>query len=496
MSHLNLNYLSAIYASYLEQNHKENTLCGNIPEQVTELLLFPLNPIKEILNPYYGTNKIIAQTSFYWRQLEQGTEMRIESWNPKTETIFCCNMKSDQLEIKNIPLTEWMQGVTETFDYVMLNSPFGYSNLEKKKERLENLFLSHALNCLKEGGFCTAFLPNGFLGRQSSDNIQLRKNISLNHHLQSIILLPKSILSTSEIFTSVLYFSKTAPAKKIPLYDFRNKKNINSFLKLYRSLEPNWQLEQQELEEHQYCFLPEEYIPSKSFDFEEIPSRKKSLHALWSELQKNQDSRLYENHYGQTSIFNTAQCVSTRKGQLKKLIQTGYGLLECELLLYCGYIQPTKEMGKSLAHLKTGDLCPIDHKNGKYPCYGAGGIYGSTNTCNIPQSTGIVIGRVGNFCGNVYWTWQPGFLSNNAIWVEPDREKVIPDFLFLLLYSAHFQNKRRGGGQQYITQSMIQNQIFYLPTLSQQADFLAQHQTLLEKIHFYEQELGQLELTE
>ena len=116
---MNLNYLSAIYASYLEQNHKENALCGNIPEQVTELLLFPLNPIKEILNPYYGTNKIIAQTSFYWRQLEQGTEMRIESWNPKTETIFCCNMKSDQLEIKNIPLTEWMQGITETFDYVM-----------------------------------------------------------------------------------------------------------------------------------------------------------------------------------------------------------------------------------------------------------------------------------------------------------------------------------------------------------------------------------------
>ena len=96
----------------------------------------------------------------------------------------------------------------------------------------------------------------------------------------------------------------------------------------------------------------------------------------------------------------------------------------------------------------------------------------------------------------MYWTSQPGLLSNNAIWVEPDREKVIPDFLFLLLYSAHFQNKRRGGGQQYITQSMIQNQIFYLPTLSQQADFLAQHQTLLEQIHFYEQELGQLELTE
>ena len=117
------------------------------------------------------------------------------------------------------------------------------------------------------------------------------------------------------------------------IHIFRNKKNINSFLKLYRSSEPNWQLEQQELEEHQYCFLPEEYIPSKSFDFEEIPSRKKSLHALWSELQKNQDSRLYEDHYGQTSTFNTAQCVSTRKGQLKKLIQTGYGLLECELLL-------------------------------------------------------------------------------------------------------------------------------------------------------------------
>ena len=497
MSELNINDLTAIYTSYLEQNKKALPLCNNTPWQVVELLLYPLGqPLKEILNPYYGANRVLSQTSFYWRQLEQGSELRVESWNPKTQKVFCCNMKPDQLEIRQIPLEEWKQEASGTFDCIVLNPPFGYTAAGKKKERLENLFLSHALNCLKEDGFCTAFLPNGFLGRQSSDNIQLRKNLSLNHQLQSIVLLPKSILPTSEIFTSILYFSKAPSAENIPLYDFRNTKNIKSFLKLYRSSEPNQKLNPQELEKHQYSFLPEEYIRSKPFDFEEIPSRKESLWVLWNQLQKTQAGHLYEDHYGQTSMLNTVQCISTRKDQLKKLIQTGYDLLECELLLYCGCIQSTKEMGKSLFHLKTGDICPTGHKNGNYPCYGAGGIYGSTNICNIPQSSGIVIGRVGSFCGNVYRTWKPGFLSNNAIWVEPDQEKVAPDFLFLLLYVAHFQNKKRGGGQQYITQTMVQNQIFDLPILSQQADFLAQQQNLYQQIHSYEQELAQLELAE
>ncbi|MDO7907577.1 restriction endonuclease subunit S [Paenibacillus sp. JX-17] len=103
---------------------------------------------------------------------------------------------------------------------------------------------------------------------------------------------------------------------------------------------------------------------------------------------------------------------------------------------------------------------------GKIPVYGGNGILDYTDRSNT-QGESIIIGRVGAYCGNVYFEDQPCWVSDNAI-----AAKAIKDnsnkFLFYKLNSLNLHNFRVGSSQPLLTQTILKDIVIQLPPRTEQ----------------------------
>ena len=90
-----------------------------------------------------------------------------------------------------------------------------------------------------------------------------------------------------------------------------------------------------------------------------------------------------------------------------------------------------------------------------YPVYGGNGIIGY---CNIPllDKPTIIVGRVGEYCGNVFKTQEKSWVTDNAMLVS---EVLLKDFDInfwtVMLNSLHFNHFSDSTGQPKITQGGI-----------------------------------------
>ena len=90
-----------------------------------------------------------------------------------------------------------------------------------------------------------------------------------------------------------------------------------------------------------------------------------------------------------------------------------------------------------------------------YPVYGGNGIIGY---CNNPllEKTTIIVGRVGEYCGNVFKTQEKSWVTDNAMLVS---EVLLNDFDInfwsVMLNSLHFNHYSDSTGQPKITQGGI-----------------------------------------
>ncbi len=88
-----------------------------------------------------------------------------------------------------------------------------------------------------------------------------------------------------------------------------------------------------------------------------------------------------------------------------------------------------------------------------YPVYGSNGIIGLTHEANADPHT-IVIGRVGSYCGSLYFSKQKCWVTDNAI-----RANALDDndarFLFYLLHTLDLNHWRAGSGQPLLNQTIL-----------------------------------------
>ena len=102
----------------------------------------------------------------------------------------------------------------------------------------------------------------------------------------------------------------------------------------------------------------------------------------------------------------------------------------------------------------------LDFKNGKkrppdegsIPVYGGNGILGYTNDYNYENC--IAIGRVGAYCGSVYYEKGPCWISDNAIAALP-KEKADIIYAYYLLKSLKLNERRIGTSQPLLTQGIL-----------------------------------------
>lgn len=101
---------------------------------------------------------------------------------------------------------------------------------------------------------------------------------------------------------------------------------------------------------------------------------------------------------------------------------------------------------------KNGKKRPTER--GTVPVYGGNGILGYANSSNSEEC--IIIGRVGAYCGNVYYEKKKCWISDNAIsaYVKEGTDIV---YAYYLLKSLHLNKRKIGTSQPLLTQEILNN---------------------------------------
>lgn len=104
----------------------------------------------------------------------------------------------------------------------------------------------------------------------------------------------------------------------------------------------------------------------------------------------------------------------------------------------------------------------IDFKNGKsikpssgnIPIYGGNGILGYSEKYNYNNI--LIIGRVGAYCGSIYYHKEKCWVSDNAIAGEVKSDYSI-DYLYYLMKSLNLNDRQVGSSQPLLTQGVLNN---------------------------------------
>lgn len=101
-----------------------------------------------------------------------------------------------------------------------------------------------------------------------------------------------------------------------------------------------------------------------------------------------------------------------------------------------------------------------------HPVYGSNGIIGYANDTNAAPHS-VIIGRVGSYCGSLYFTKQQCWVTDNAIRANA-REGNDARFLYYLLGMLNLNNWRSGSGQPLLNQEILSRIPSAVPPLADQ----------------------------
>ena len=99
-------------------------------------------------------------------------------------------------------------------------------------------------------------------------------------------------------------------------------------------------------------------------------------------------------------------------------------------------------------------------QRGEFSAYGANGVIGGSDEARY--GSGIIVGRVGAYCGAVAVSHEPFWASDNTIVIEPAIDDDL-DYLGYLLRSAHLHRYAGGAAQPLVTQGILKALRFRVP---------------------------------
>ena len=117
---------------------------------------------------------------------------------------------------------------SDKFDIILMNPPYGGTEkksvqqnfpTELRDSETADLFLVEILYRLKDNGRVGIVLPDGFLFGQDNTKVAIKKKLTEECNLHTIIRLPGSIFAPyTSIATNLLFFDKTGPTKETWFY--------------------------------------------------------------------------------------------------------------------------------------------------------------------------------------------------------------------------------------------------------------------------------------
>ena len=128
-------------------------------------------------------------------------------------------------------------------------------------------------------------------------------------------------------------------------------------------------------------------------------------------------------------------------------------------------------------YFKNGKKRPL--RTGEFPVYGGNGILDYADSFNNRNS--VIIGRVGAYCGSVYYESSPHWVSDNAISaVNKSNSDILFDYY--LLRSLSLNQRHIGTSQPLLTQEILNSITVSLPPISEQIEIGRTLRALDDKI--------------
>ncbi len=106
---------------------------------------------------------------------------------------------------------------------------------------------------------------------------------------------------------------------------------------------------------------------------------------------------------------------------------------------------------KNLIKFYNGKACTIGQSDGKYPVYGSNGKVGKLD--QFKYENVIIIGRVGAYCGTVFYVKEKCWATDNTIIVKPNKNDIF--FLYYSLDTYNLNNYAGGSAQPLLTQGWL-----------------------------------------
>ena len=124
---------------------------------------------------------------------------------------------------------------------------------------------------------------------------------------------------------------------------------------------------------------------------------------------------------------------------------------------------------KYLGSIKSGDglESSLIEPEGEFPVYGGNGVMGYYSNFNsdIPI---LVIGRVGEKCGNVHYEYSKVWINDNSLIFHPNEKVISIKYLFHSFTQRDFNLLRNQNTQPLITGTLVKNEYIPFPSESEQ----------------------------
>lgn len=111
---------------------------------------------------------------------------------------------------------------------------------------------------------------------------------------------------------------------------------------------------------------------------------------------------------------------------------------------------------------RNGKKSPDRNENGKYGVYGSNGQIGCSDVQNA-KGPSIVIGRVGSYCGSVYYSSEPVWVTDNAIVCESEDPNETR-YWYYALQTLDLNGRSSGSGQPLLNQSVLRSIRYEAPS--------------------------------
>ena len=130
---------------------------------------------------------------------------------------------------------------SDLFDVILMNPPYGGSELESIKANFPlelrssetaDLFMALIMHRLKDKGRAAVILPDGFLFGTDGAKLALKHKLLTEYNLHTVIRLPKSVFAPyTSITTNILFFDKTGPTQETWFYRIDLPEGYKAFSK-------------------------------------------------------------------------------------------------------------------------------------------------------------------------------------------------------------------------------------------------------------------------